>query len=162
MLSNFVLPSYAKYVAYGALTLAAFGYGFVKGQQNVYERGLNVVHQLHLVQGKTTTKVITKYIKAKEKQDKVDTEIKHEGQSYAIKFPNDNYVFNNFYVRMHDASVEGNVPSLSSGDLAEPSGVDVSRHLEVSIHNNIVARQWRDRALLCETWAKEQEKLNEN
>lgn len=158
-LSNLVLPSYLKYVAYGALAVATFAFGYVKGQAHVYEKGITESVRIVTLQGKTTQKVITKYIKQKEKQDKIDENIKHEGQSYAIRFPNDDYHFNNFYVRMHDASVKGDVPSLSSGDLADPSGVSVSRHLEVSLHNNIVGRQWKDRAQLCEDWALAQEKL---
>jgi hypothetical protein len=31
--------------------------------------------------------------------------------------------------------------------------------LEASVNNNIAGRQWKERALTCEAWTKEQEEL---
>jgi hypothetical protein len=155
------LPPYSKYIVYAILAVSLFSYGYIKGQANVYEKGLSETVKIVTLQGKTTQKVITKYIKIKAEEDKKNKEITHEGQSYDIKFPNDDYVFNNFYVRMHDASITGEIPTLSSGDLRDPSGVSVARTLEVAIHNNIVGNQWKDRALLCESWTKAQEEITE-
>lgn len=160
-LSNLILPSYLKYVAYGALAVATFSYGYIKGQANAFNEQSVVDSRVVVLQGKTTTKYITKYIKVKAEQDKKDEVIKHEGQSYAIKFPSDAYTFNNWYVGVHDASVTGKIPTLSSGDITNSSGISVARQLEVAVNNNVAGRQWKERALLCETWAREQEEITE-
>lgn len=162
MLSNLVLPPWAKYVALGGLVIAAFSYGYVKGQANVYKETINETTKVVYLQGKTTEKVVTKYVKVKEKQKPVDEEIKHEGQAYAIDFADSKHFFNNRYVRLHDSSVEGSVPPLPSGDDGETSRVSEARQLEVAIHNNIVGREWKLLAETCEAWAKKQEELNGN
>lgn len=158
-LNNLILPSYIKYIAYGALAVATFSYGYIKGQSNAFDNQVTTSEKVIIKQGKVTTKIITKYIKVKEEQDKTDEEIKNEGQAYGIKFPSD-YYFNNEYVRLHDSSVTGKLSTLSSGDAGQTSGVSVARQLEVAINNNIAGRQWKERAQLCEEWAKEQEELN--
>lgn len=160
VLNNIILPPWAKYVALGVLILTTFGYGYIKGQANAYEKGLSESVRVVTLQGKTTQKVITKYVKVKEKQKPIDEEIKHEGQAYAIDFANSKYFFNNRYVRLHDASVEGSVPPLPSGDDGETSRVSEARQLEVAVHNNIVGREWKLLAETCEAWAKKQEELN--
>lgn len=159
-LSNLVLPFWAKYVAGAVLIAAVFGFGYVKGIERVYDKQQVADTKIIVTQGKVTTKVITKYIKVKEKQDPIDKEIVNEGQAYAIDFPSDTYSFNNWYVRLHDSSVTGSVPPLSSGDDTDPSGISVAKQLNVAINNNIAGRQWKERALTCEEWAKEQEDLN--
>jgi hypothetical protein len=159
MLSNIILPPWAKYVAAVALVLVVWGHGYVKGQANVYEKQATATERVILKQGKVTTKVITKYVKVKEKQQPIEEQIKNEGQAYAIKFP-DNYSFNNEYVRLFNNSVTGKVSSLSSGTGGEASGVTPATQLEVSIHNHQVARDWKRVAETCEAWVKEQEELN--
>jgi hypothetical protein len=158
-LSNVVLPFWAKYVAGAVLVVAVFSFGYVKGIERVYDKQQVGETKIIVKQGKVTTRIITKYIKEKEKQNPKDEEIKHEGQSYAIKFPADDYHFNNWYVRLHDSSITGSLSTLSSGSDADPSGVSVARQLEVAINNNIAGRQWKERALTCEEWALEQEEV---
>lgn len=155
-LDNFVVPVWLKYVVISVLLVTVWGHGYTKGQANVYEKQLDSTAKLVYIQGKTTTKVITKYIKQKEKQAPIEEQIKKEGQSYAIQFPND-YTFNNEYVRLFNQSVTGNLSTLPSGEPSQSSGVTVSRQLDVSINNNTVAREWKERALTCELWAKTQE-----
>ena len=157
VLSNIILPPWAKYVAFGGLLLSVFGYGYVKGQANVFENSLHESIKVVMLQGKTTQKVITKYVKVKEKQKPIDEETKHEGQAYAIDFADSKHFFNNRYVRVHDSSVEGSLPPLPSRDDRETSRVSEARQLEVAIHNNITGRQWKHLAETCETWVKEQE-----
>lgn len=154
------LPFWSKYVAYGVLAVSLFGYGYIKGQANVYDNLVDNTAKVIIKQGKVTTKIITKYIKVKEKQKPIEEEIKHEGQAYTIDFGDSGHFFNNRYVRLHDASVEGSVPPLSSGDDREASRVSEARQLEIAIHNNIVGRKWKLLAETCENWAKEQEELN--
>jgi hypothetical protein len=160
-LTNFVLPPWAKYVAAGFLVMVVWGHGYTKGQANVYEKQANATERVILKQGKVTEKIVYKYIKQKEKQKPVEEQIKNEGEAYAIKFPDD-YSFNNEYVRLFNNSVTGEVSTLSRRDPADSSGVTPATQLEISIHNHKVAREWKDRATLCEAWALEQEKLNGN
>jgi hypothetical protein len=155
--TNFVLPFWAKYVAIAVLATVIYGWGYTNGLQKVYKEQANVVPQIVFKQGKVTTKVVTKYIKIREKQEKIDKEIRNEGNSYAIRFPTDSYTFNNEFVRLHDNSVTGRISTLSSGESAADSGVSVSEALSVVVDNNIVGRQWKQRALQCEEWAKVQE-----
>jgi hypothetical protein len=153
---NAVLPSWVGYGAVVLLGVVLWGHGYTKGQANVYEKQATATAKVILLQGKTTTKVITKYIKQQEKQKPIEEQIKNEGQAYAIKFP-DNYTFNNEYVRLYNQSVTGELSSLPSGNPEDSSGVTPATSLEVGINNNQVARDWKDRALTCELWAKEQE-----
>lgn len=157
-LSNLVLPSWSKYVAYAVLITATWGHGYVKGINHAANKAVAQDTRIIIKQGKVTTKVITKYIKIKEKQTKLDGEIKNDGTSYAINFSDDPYRFNNEYVRVFDNSVTG-IPSLPSGNPGDPTDVTVSRQLSVSVNNNIVARYWKHRAEFCEEWAKEQESV---
>jgi hypothetical protein len=159
MLTNFILPPWAKYVAAGFLVMVVWGHGYTKGQANVYEKQVGATERVILKQGKVTEKVIIKYVKQKEKQKPVEEQIKNEGEAYAIKFP-DNYHFNNEYVRLFNNSVTGEVSTLPSGTGGEASGVTPSTQLEISIHNHKVARDWKEVALTCEEWVKKQEELN--
>jgi len=155
--TNFVLPFWVKYVAIAVLATVIYGWGYTNGLQKVYKEQANAVPQIVYKQGKVTTKVITKYIKIKEKQDKIDKEIRNEGNSYAIRFPDDSYTFNNEFVRLYDNSITGSVSTLSSREPAGDSGVSVSEAVPVMVENNIIGRQWKQRALQCEEWAKTQE-----
>lgn len=155
-LSNVILPSWVGYGAVVVLGVVLWGHGYVKGQANVYEKSLNESVRVVTLQGKTTQKVITKYIKQQEKQKPIEEQIKNEGQSYSIKFP-DGYTFNNEYVRLYNQSVTGELSPLPSGNPEDSSGVTPATSLEVGINNNQVAREWKERALTCELWAKEQE-----
>lgn len=156
-LSNVVLPEWAKYVAVVLLAAAIWGHGYTKGMERAYNSQLNEVSRIVYLQGKTTTKVVTKYIKQANEIEKKAEEVKHEGQSYDIKFPTDDYIFNNYFVRVYDDSLGLYVPSLSSGTDADPSGVGVSEVLEASVNNNLAGRLWEIRARSCEEWAKKQE-----
>jgi hypothetical protein len=158
-LSNFVLPPWAKYATAVALVAVVWGHGYVKGIERTNDRIAVADTKIIYKQGKVTTKVITKYVKVKEKQEKVEEQIKNEGQSYAIKFP-DNYNFNNEYVRLFNMSVTGEVSTLPKGTGGEASGVTPATQLDVSIHNHKVARDWKRVAETCEAWVKEQEELN--
>lgn len=160
VLDNYVVPVWLKYVVVAVLLTVVWGHGYVKGQANAYNSVANATSKVVMLQGKVTTKVITKYIKQKAKQAPVEEQIKKEGQSYAIQFPNDTYTFNNEYVRLFNQSVTGSISSLSSGTDGESSGVTIADSLEVGINNNTVARQWKDRALTCEGWAKAQEEAS--
>lgn len=155
--ASFVLPTWTRYLAYGVLVVASWGYGYVKGVE--HETHVNVVHDTKVIikQGEITTKIITKYIKIKEKQTKLDEGIKQDGKSYSILFPNDNYHFNNEYVRVFNESVTG-VPTLPSGNLGDSTTTTVPEQLSVSVNNNMVARYWKTRAEQCEEWTAEQEK----
>jgi hypothetical protein len=156
-LVNFVLPVWAKYVAGALLVAAVWGHGYTKGMERAYNTQLNEVTKIVYKQGKTTTKVVTKYIKQATEVEKKAEEIKHEGQAYPIKFPDDDYVFNNYFVRVFNESIGKSFPSLSSGADADPSGVGVSEVLDVSINNNTAGLIWELRAKSCEEWAKKQE-----
>ena len=155
-LSSLVVPPWVKWVAAAALVASVYGYGYIKGLDHGYQQV--VLHDTKLIvkAGKVTTKIVTKYIKQKEVQDKIDETIKQEGSSYAIQFP-DGYKFNNEYVRLFNGSVLGTLSPLPSGDPSEASTVSVPEELAVSINNNVAGRQWKERALTCESWAKEQE-----
>ena len=156
-LANIVLPTWARYVAYALLIAVVWGHGYTKGIEHVYKSQSTATEKLVFVQGKVTTKIITKYIKQKENQEVVDNKIKEEGNGYAIKFPNDTYHFNNEYVRVFDESVTG-VSTLPSRESGNPSSVTVPQQLDVSINNNKVARYWKERAETCEAWTQQQEK----
>jgi hypothetical protein len=156
-LVNFVLPVWAKYVAGALLAAAVWGHGYTKGMERAYNAQLNEVTKIVYKQGKTTTKVVTKYIKQAAEVEKKAEEIKHEGQAYPIKFPDDDYVFNNYFVRVFNESLGMSFPSLSSGADADPSGVEVSEVLEASVNNNFAGKLWEIRAKSCEEWAKKQE-----
>jgi hypothetical protein len=158
-LSELVIPTWGKYVAGVALVLAVWGHGFVQGIERTNDRIAVADTKVIYKQGKVTEKVIVKYVKQKEKQEKVEEQIKNEGQSYAIKFP-DNYNFNNEYVRLFNMSVTGEVSTLPEGTGGKASGVTPATQLEVSIHNHKVARDWKRVAETCEVWVKEQEELN--
>jgi hypothetical protein len=155
-----VLPSYAKWVALALLTLAVWGHGYVNGIERTNDRLVMQDVKIITKQGKTTEKIVKVYVERKTKQAKVDKEIKNEGTSYAIKYPDDGYRFNNEYVWLHDSAIKGTLSPLPSGELGDSSGVTVPETLSVSIHNLTVARQWKERALTCEAWTKEQEQLN--
>jgi hypothetical protein len=157
-LSNVVLPPFAKWAALAALTVAIWGYGYVNGIERTNDRIVEKDVKIIYKQGKITTKVITKYIKEKQKQAVIDKEIKQDGQSFAIKYPDGVSPFNNEYVWLYDNSVKGSISPLPSGNPGDSSGVTVSESLSVGIHNNTVARQWKERALTCELWAQEQER----
>jgi hypothetical protein len=163
-MTNLILPSWAKYVAYATLLTALFGsvwgHGFVKGIERTNDKQLKADFKIIKVQGKVTQKMVADYVKKHTKQKKVNEEIKNEGQGYAIQFPDDGYTFNNEYVRLYNNSVTGTISSLSSGNPGDSSGVTPSDSLEVGIHNNTVARQWQERALMCEGWAEAQENAN--
>ena len=155
--ASFILPTWSRYLAYGVLVISSWGYGYIKGI--AHETKALVIHDTKVVikQGEITTKIITKYVKIKEKQTKLDEGIKQDGKSYAILFPNDNYHFNNEYVRVFNESVTG-VPTLPSGNLGDSTTTTVSEQLSVSVNNNMVARYWKTRAEQCEEWTAEQEK----
>lgn len=155
---NLVLPVWAKWVALGFLLAATWGHGYVTGMEHVYKKNQEQIVKTVYIQGKTTTKVVTKYIKEAKKIETKGEELKHEGQAYKIQFPNDDYIFNRYFVRVFNESL-GAVSSLSSGDDAADSGVDVSTVLEASVHNNTQGLLWELRAKSCEEWAKEQEEL---
>jgi hypothetical protein len=157
---NFILPWYAKWVALFVLALSIFFYGYVKGSSN--EQNKVAIKEIQIVykQGKVTERIVTKYIKIKQKQQVIDNKTQSEGSSYAIKFPNDSYTFNNEFVRLYDNSATGTISTLPSGEPAGDSRVGVSEVLNTSIGNNIIARSWKIRALECEEWTKEQESLN--
>lgn len=159
-LSNVILPVWVKPVAYAVAAVALVGFGYTKGIEHVYKGQRAATTQLVYKQGKVTTKVVTKYVKVAEKIKSQGEDLKKEGQGYAIKFPSDNYIFNNYYVRLYDSSITGSVPALSGGDTAEPSGVSVSESLSVSLINNVAGRMWKNRALACEEWAEQQEKAS--
>ena len=155
--ASFVLPTWTRYLAYALLMVATWGHGYVTGVKR--EDNKLIVHDTKVIvkQGEITTKIITKYISIKEKQTKLDEGVKQDGKSYAILFPNDNYHFNNEYVRVFNESVTG-VPTLPSGNLGDSTSTTVSEQLSVSVNNNTVARYWKNRAEECEAWTKEQEK----
>lgn len=152
-----VVPLWVKIAAVAALAASLIGFGFVKGMEHVYKNQAKEVPKIVYVQGKVTTKVVTKYVKQAQTIQKQGEELKKEGQSYAIKFPSDDYIFNNYYVWLYDGSLTGSVPPLSSGESANPSGITVSEALAVSIVNNTAARMWKNRALACEEWTQKQE-----
>lgn len=158
-LSNFVLPWWGKWVAIIALAVASFGYGYIKGIDHAkysnYKSELKVIYK----QGKVTERVVTKYIKVREKQAKINEEIKNEGQSYAIQFPTDAYHFNNEFVRVFDNSVKGSLSTLPSRESGADSGVTVPEVLTASVNNNEVAKKWKLRAFECEEWTQKQEEL---
>lgn len=155
MLNNLIFPPYVKWVAYGLLAISIFTYGYIQGIEDRVDAQVNTVY----VQGKTTTKVITKYIKQKEKQQLVDKEIKDASHEYATQFADDGYKLNNTFVGVHDAAVQGKLPTLPSGNAGESSGISVSESLPVFVENLQIGKQWKERALLCESWVKEQEEL---
>lgn len=157
-LTSMVFPAWVRYAVYTVLGVVLFGYGYVKGLDHANTNAVKQDVKTVYVQGQTTTKVITKYIKIKEKQDVVNKEIKNEGDSYTIKFPNDTYRFNNEYVSVYDESITGTIPSLSSGKPGDSTDVSVSENLAVSVNNNIAGRYWKQRALTCEEWVDTQEK----
>lgn len=161
MITNLIIPPWAKYVALAGLFVAVWFHGYVKGLEK--SANVQIVETIKIIkqQGEVTTKVVTKYVEKAKAQEKVTETIKKEGQSYAIKFADDNYIFNNYFVRLYDASITGSLPALSSGDDADPSGVEVSEVLGVSIHNNSVGKTWELRAKACEEWVNEQRKLYE-
>lgn len=158
-LESIILPVWAKPVAYAVLVTFIFGYGYVKGLEKANNKQLLYDTKIVVKQGKVTEKLVTKYVYIRNKQTKKDTEIRNEGNGYAIRFPNDTYRFNNEYVRLFNSSVLGEISSLPSGKPAGNSGVTVSENLSVSINNNEVARKWKLRAEECEEWTKEQEKV---
>jgi hypothetical protein len=158
-LSNFIIPPWAKYVAGAFLVAAVWGHGYVKGLDHNVANQVQAGQKLVFKQGKVTTKIITKYVKIQNDIKEKGDELKQEGQSYAIKFPNDKYVFNNEFVRLYDNSL-GFVSPLSSGESSNPSGVEVPQLLSSSINNNTAGLLWEQRAKTCEAWAQEQEKAN--
>jgi hypothetical protein len=160
-LRTLVIPPIAKWGALITLVVAIWGHGYVQGIDRTNDRIVEKDIKVIVKQGKVTTKIITKYVERKQKQTKLDKEIKNEGTSYAIKYPDDGYRFNNEYVWLHDSSVKGTLSPLPRGNLGDSSGITVPETLSVSIHNTMVARQWQERALTCEAWTKEQEKLHE-
>lgn len=155
-LSNFVIPPYAKYIALVVFVIALWGHGYVKGLQHAVEEAPQQAFDSVVVLNKVTERVVTKYIKQKEKQRKVDEEIKHEGNSFPIKYPDAGFA-NNEFVWLYDASVKGAFPPLPSGELGDSSGVPYSEVLSTSQHNHTVGREWKERALACEQWTKEVE-----
>ena len=156
-LTGLVLPPYVTYLAYALLGFSLFVYGYVKGQSTAYEKQLSAQVETVVLQGKTTTKVITKYIKAKEKQEPKEKEITNESIKYA-ESPNANTsILDNTFIRVYDGAVTGSLPPLPSGESGNTTGVEVSQALPLFVENVQIARQWRDRALLCEAWVKYQE-----
>lgn len=157
ILSNFIIPPWAKYVAMGVLVVAVWGHGYVKGIERTNERAIVQDVKLVYKQGKVTEKVVKIYRDKIVKQKLTDSEIKDAVKQYQNKYPSDGYSFNNEYVWLHDNSIKGSISPLPSGNLGDSSGISVSEALSVSIHNNTVGRQWKERALTCEGWAKQQE-----
>jgi len=156
---NFMVPWWAKYVVGAALVASVYGYAYVQGLQSAGEKAARVETKIIVKQGEVTTKVITKYIKIKEKQKIEQEKTVNEGKQYAIQFP-DTYHFNNEFVRLYDQSVKGSIPPLSDRERGESSTVSVPEVLQLSINNNLAGREWQLRAETCETWVKEQEELN--
>lgn len=159
MWQTYLTSNVAKYVVGGLLIASVWVHGYVQGLQHAVETAPQAMIDQVVVVNKVTEKVITKYIKQKEKQRKIDEEIKNEGESFPIKYPDAGFA-NNEFVWLYDASVKGAFPPLPSGELGDSSGVPYSEVLDTSIHNHIVGRQWKERALMCEEWAKEQEEAN--
>jgi hypothetical protein len=155
-LTTILTSNITKYVAVGALVAAVWVHGYVQGLQHAVEQNPVEFSSKVIVLNKVTEKVVTKYIKQKEVQKKVDEEIKQDGQSFAIKYPDVGFA-NNEFVWVYDNSVTGSISPLPSGELGDSSGVTYSEVLSASIHNHIVARQWKERALLCEQWTQEVE-----
>lgn len=158
-LTNMVIPWYVKYLVGAGLALSLFGYGYVKGLEKGAEKAALVDTKVIVKQGKITTNTVIKYVTKREKQKVDEEKAVNEGKGYAIKFT-DNYRFNNEFVRLFDQSVKGSIPPLPSGEAGKPSAITVPEVLGVSINNVIVAKQWRERAELCEAWALEQEEAN--
>jgi len=158
-LSNIVFPAWVKYAAIAGLVVAVWGHGYVKGLDRYVHKAAIADTKIIVKQGKVTEKVVYKYIKESKKIEEQGKALQKEGQSYEIKFPNDNYVFNNYFTWLYDGSISDSVPPLSSGNAADPSGVGVSEAIPVFLNNNTAGRMWEQRAKACEAWAEEQEKL---
>lgn len=158
--TNFIIPWWVKYVAMAIAALALVSFGYIKGIDHEVNQQNKEVAKVVYLQGKVTTKVITKYIKQEQKIKEQGDKLKQEGQSYAIQFPNDHYIFNNYFVSLYDSSITDSIPSLSEGNSSEPSGVGVSQVLQSAINNNTAGRLWEQRAKSCEEWVKNQEELN--
>jgi hypothetical protein len=122
MFSNLVLPSYAKYVAAGILTLVVWIHGYVTGLEKGYKEILVDNVTVVTKQGKVTEKVITKYITKYEKQNKKDVDIIYEGKSFPIKFPDAGSV-NSEFARVFNSSVTGEISPLSSGESPDSARV---------------------------------------
>ena len=159
MLSNFIIPWWGKYAVGAALIASVYGYAYVQGLKSgtvqIVEYNTRVIEK----QGKVTEKIITKYIKIKEKQKQESEVVTNEGKQYAIQF-HDAYHFNNEFVRLYDQSVKGSIPPLPDRERGEPSSISVPEVLSVSINNTLAGREWKLRAETCENWTKEQEELN--
>jgi hypothetical protein len=158
-LTTILSSNITKYVAVGALVATVWVHGYVQGLQHAVENAPVDMSARIIVQNKITEKVITKYIKQKEVKNKVNEEIKHEGQGFAIKYPDIGYA-NNEFVWLYNNSILSTISPLPEGELGDSSGVPYSEVLNTSIHNNIVGIDWKDRALACEQWTEEQEKAN--
>lgn len=159
---NILLPPWAKYVAIAVLITAVWGHGFVKGIERSNDKAVAQDVRVIYKQGKVTEKVITVYKDKVVKQKLTDVEIKDAVKKYQANYPNDGYSFNNEYVWLHDNSIKGSISPLPNGELGDSSGISVSQALSISVHNNTVGREWKERALTCEKWTKEQEELHAN
>lgn len=155
---NILLPFWAKYAAGAVLIVSVWGHGYVTGLSSASEKAIALNTDRVILQTKVTTKVITKYIKQKEATRKITEEIKQDAQNFTIKFPSIGDA-NNEFVWLYDKSIENTIPALPSGELGDSSGISYSQVLNTSIHNNSVGKEWKERALLCEAWAKEQEEV---
>lgn len=160
-LASFTLPTWGKWIAILGLTVAAFLFGMLQGVERTNDRQREVETKIIYKQGEVTERIVTEYIYLQQKQEVEDVKIKEAGEAYEITFPDNDFHFNNEFVRLFDASVTGTLSPLSSGEPEENSSVKVSEVLEISIHNNSVARAWELRAHECEAWAKEQEEANQ-
>jgi hypothetical protein len=156
-LSNFVLPSWVKPVAIAVAVMAIWFHGYSVGLNKAYSEVAQATTKVVYKQGKVTTKVVTKYIKQAEKIEAKAEKVKQEGQAYAIQFPNDDYTFNNYFVRVFNESLPSNLSALPRGADADSSGVAVSEALPVFVNNNTAGVLWELRAKSCEEWAAKQE-----
>jgi hypothetical protein len=157
---NYVIPAWGKWLAVSVLVVAVWGHGYVRGIHHAYGKVATATEKIIYKQGKVTTKVITKYIKVAEKIKESGDESIKAGQSYDIKFPNDDYIFNKYFVSVYNSAITGDVSSLPERDAGDPSGVSVAQALDTSVNNIIAGRMWQNRALACEEWTEEQESLN--
>lgn len=167
-LSGLVLPDWAKWVALGALVLAAYSAGRVHEARRAVDVladyvGKQAAQTVRIVerQAKTNVLIQTKYVDRIQKIYVQGAMIETNIPTYVQPFDTVRFGVNAGFVRIVDAAWSGEAVGPAADSDREPAGVPLDDVALTQVANATSCRAWREQALgWREYYARKQVDLN--